>query len=489
MEEKYVITLYEKIPISENIIVFKKNKIVENATIDFYDEFSEATFSGENKEEIKTKYLLNPYVVLADDVFCYSYPMSMEGLKQRYPEISDEEELIKKYDSEISKVFEISYYDNNTDDMKILTTNEDIMKKITNDDLFEGFSIEYDSEEENSISIKRSDLKKISKMLKNKQYDKLEKQINDFDEIVEEDYVVARSIFEKIDKRIEKENEEVIDKALKESINDLNKLVGLSNVKKEVNGLVKYLLYKNKTQKYLNLDHLNLNMFFTGNPGTGKTTVARIVSKVLYDLGFVNSSKFSEVTARSLIAEYVGHTAVKTAKFISQNKGGVIFIDEAYVLAAKHQGFAEEALVEIMKELEKKSTIFIFAGYTDEMQKLLDLNPGLKSRIGFYLNYEDYSALELYQIFENKAFNIGFKIDPKLKEKLILNFAEAKNNEDFGNGRYVDTVLDKIIITHSINTERYKRRKELITLTEKDFNPFTEETLSGKQKTKNRIGF
>lgn len=488
MEEKFLITLYEKIPISENITVYKKNKIIQNATINFYDDFLEATFNSENNEEIKVKNLLNPYVVLSDDLFCYNYPMSMEGLKKNYPDIKDEKELIKKYDSEISRVFEISYYDNAKDEIKILTTNEDKMKNFVTDDLFDGFSIDYDSDEENSINIKRSDLKRISKMLKNKQYDKLEKQINNFDEIVEEDYVVAKSIFDKIDKRIEKENEKTIDKALKESITDLNKLIGLSNVKKEVNGLVKYLLYKNKTQNYLNLEQLNLNMFFTGNPGTGKTTVARIVSKILFDLGFVSSNKFAEVTARSLIAEYVGHTAVKTAKFINQNKGGVIFIDEAYVLAAKHQGFAEEALVEIMKELEKKSTIFIFAGYTDEMQSLLDLNPGLKSRIGFYLQYEDYSSLELYEIFEKKALEIGFKIDSGLKEKLIKNFEIAKNNEDFGNGRYVDTLLDKIIISHAINTERYKRKKELITLKESDFPSLTDETLNSKQKAK-RIGF
>ena len=111
--------------------------------------------------------------------------------------------------------------------------------------------------------------------------------------------------------------------------------------------------YNEKTDKYLELESPNLHMFFTGNPGTGKTTVARIISKLFYEMGYLKSSKVAEITPKDLIAEYVGQTAIKTANFIKKNKGGVIFIDEAYIFSSDANEFANESLVEILKELEK----------------------------------------------------------------------------------------------------------------------------------------
>ena len=246
--------------------------------------------------------------------------------------------------------------------------------------------------------------------------------------------------------------------------------------------------YNEKTDKYLELESPNLHMFFTGNPGTGKTTVARIISKLFYEMGYLKSSKVAEITPKDLIAEYVGQTAIKTANFIKKNKGGVIFIDEAYIFSSDANEFANESLVEILKELERNETVFIFAGYKDEMKKFIDMNPGLESRVGYYLNYEDYTKEELLNIFETKINKMGFIVEEELKQKIEKLIEKEKETKNFGNGRYIDKLINKIILEHSLNTEKYKRKKELITLTKNDLPESINEDLSFKVKKK-KMGF
>ena len=488
MDEKYLITLYEKIPITQNTMLFKKNRIVEEAYIDLKNEFEEATFYDDNNQRIKVESMYNPYTIVSDDKYCYNYPITIEQIKKIYPNIIDKNELAKKYDEEIDNVFEIAYYDKNNDKVKIFTTNEEVLKEKDTEDLFKEFLLNFDSTDDESITIKKNDISRMIKMLNNKKSKELKQQLERFDNSVNISIGLVQSIFEvgKVESAVQKKetDKELLEDVLKE----LNDLIGLENIKKEVNKLIKYLLYREKTKKYLKLEQPNLHMLFTGNPGTGKTTVARIIGKILYKLGYLETDKFVEITPKSLIAEYVGQTAIKTAKLIAKNKGGVIFIDEAYVLASEHQGFGKEALVEILKELEKQETMFIFAGYKDEMKKFMELNPGLTSRVGYYLEYNDYTKEELYQIFENKVSNMGFKIDDQLKQKLIEALEEARQEKNFGNGRYIDKLINKIILQHAFNTENNKRKDKLITLTEKDFTPDTEESLIYKTKVK-KIGF
>ena len=483
MQERYLITLYEKIPVTDNIMLFKKNRVVKNAYINFNDDFEEATFYDENSQRIKVDSMYSPYTIVSDDKYCYNYPLTIDQLKENYPDVNSIDELIKLYDSEINDVLEISFYDKVKDKVKIVTTNEEILGKIDSEELFNEFFLEYDSSDEDKVKIKRNDVIRVIKMLEKKQYKKLYEQFKMFNSNIEFSNEIVKSITEVAQaKKQEIKKDETIEEILK----SLDNLTGLNNIKEEVNKLVKYLLYIDKTKKYLKLEQPNLHMLFTGNPGTGKTTVARIIGKILYKLGYLKSDKFVEITPRSLIAEYVGQTAVKTAELIEKNKGGVVFIDEAYVLAS--QGFGEEALVEILKELEKNETMFIFAGYKDEMKEFMELNPGLTSRVGYYLEYKDYTTLELYQIFETKVSNMGFEVDEKLKEKIIKNLDQVKDEKNFGNGRYIDKLINKIILQHSVNTENYKRKRELITLKENDFNEAIEETLVYKNKVK-KLGF
>ena len=483
MEEKYIITLYEKINLTENIIIYKKNKIIKNANIDFLDDFQVATYYDEDNRKICIEMLENPYTIVSDDKYCYDFVTQLSDLKKMYPDCKDDNELYKLYEKEISKVFEISYYDELGDRVKFLTTNEDILKEVEEDSLFNNFAIEFDGDD-SVINIQKSDIKKMINMIEKKKYKDLKEELNIFIEELENSEEFFYEIFQKEGKKEIKEDNISVEEALKK----LDNLIGLESIKLEITRLIKYLEFRDKSKKYLKLENPNLHMLFTGNPGTGKTTVARIISEILYKLGYTKNNKFREITSKDLIAEYVGQTAIKTAELLKANRGGVIFIDEAYALASPAQQYAQEALVEIIKELEKKETIFIFAGYKDEMKRFMELNPGLTSRIGYYLEYPDYKVEELYQIFESKTSAMGFKIDENLKSKIINDLNSAKDQTHFGNGRYIDKLINKIILEHAINTEKYIRKRELVTLKEKDYTDDISKSLIYKPKTK-KLGF
>lgn len=295
-------------------------------------------------------------------------------------------------------------------------------------------------------------------------------------EIIKEEKTLLES---KIDQTSNLSKEEQISILLEQ----LNSLIGLKNVKKIVEQLIVYLDYVNRTKEVQNLENPNLHMVFKGNPGTGKTTVARILAKLLYYLGYATKDKFLEITAQDLIAGYVGQTAIKTRKLLDENKGGVVFLDEAYIMCNQSDSFAEEALVEILKEMELKNTIFVFAGYQKEMTNFVEMNPGFKSRIGSIIDFDDYNLDELFQILCNKLSMHNLVLSEESKEMIKEIINRQRKKENFGNGRYINHLFDKIIMNHAQNCKGIEDIEELKIISVDDLKEVEEKT---KEKT---IGF
>ena len=264
-------------------------------------------------------------------------------------------------------------------------------------------------------------------------------------------------------------------KSIDEIFEELDSLVGLEKVKKMLRELVDLISLKEKSKDILNIKSINLHMVFLGNPGTGKTTVARIVSKILYNLKYIKQDKLLEVTSKDLVAEYVGQTSIKTANVVQKALGGVLFIDEAYSLASgKGEGnsFNEEAVATLIQAMEnnRDNLVVIFAGYTKEMQDFLNLNSGIVSRIGYTVEFEDYTVDELWKIFNQMMTKAGFVVSKEAEDKVKKIIEENKGTRNFGNARFVRNVYEKSIIKHASNTKDKKSKKALITIKAEDIS-------------------
>ena len=261
-------------------------------------------------------------------------------------------------------------------------------------------------------------------------------------------------------------------KSNEEIFKELDELVGLKKVKESFKDLVNLITLKNKTKDDLKINDINLHMVFLGNPGTGKTTVARLVSNILYNLNYIKQNKLIEVTAKDLIAEYVGQTSIKTENVIQKALGGVLFIDEAYQLSTKdnQNSYNSDAIATLIKEMEDKrdDLVVIFAGYTKEMNDFLDSNSGIVSRIGYTLTFDDYTTKELIDIFKVFSTKAGFIIEEDALKELEKIIDENRNMKNFGNARFVRNVFEKTIINHAKNTKNTKNKTILKTITKKD---------------------
>ena len=248
------------------------------------------------------------------------------------------------------------------------------------------------------------------------------------------------------------EETETPEEALKKAVQELDSMIGLPEVKIEVRKLLNFLnIQKQRSTHGLKTSGQSLHFIFKGNPGTGKTTVARIICRILYGFGILKKNLLVETDRSTLVAGYVGQTAIKTAEEIANAMDGVFFIDEAYTLSPTGGGsdFGKEAIETILKKMEdlRDRLVVIAAGYPALMDEFLSANPGLESRFTRFIYFDDYSVADMCRIFEHFCKNNQYSISQIAKAHLFYFFHEAflEKNDKFGNGRFVRNVYEKTL--------------------------------------------
>lgn len=240
---------------------------------------------------------------------------------------------------------------------------------------------------------------------------------------------------------------------------ELENMIGLSEAKEHIEKFLAFAkMQKDFAQQGKNRLPVSLHMAFNGNPGTGKTTVARLVAKILFDAGLLQSDEIVEAGRADLVAKYVGQTAPKVQEAFRKARGKVLFIDEAYSLLESQSGnFGDEAINAIVQEMEnhRDETIVIFAGYTDRMEEFLERNPGLGSRVPFRINFQDYSADELLEIVQLEASGMGFAIDEEACRKVLDICRTAAVSKDAGNGRFARNLIENAVMAYALRLYGY----------------------------------
>ena len=276
----------------------------------------------------------------------------------------------------------------------------------------------------------------------------------------------------------------------KNGMKELENLIGLEKTKEQIKKIINYIkICKDKNKLPM------LHMVFNGNPGTGKTTVARIIGKVFAEEKILSDKEnFVEVQRNDLIGEYVGQTAPKTQRVINKSLGGVLFIDEAYSIASyisdeAGRDYGAECITTLLKGMEdhRDKLCVILAGYTNEMERMLNVNPGFESRIQFVINFPDYTEEELYIIFKELCKKEEYKIVPNIKKHLVKYFEIAKKNKNFSNARFVRNLFEKIKIEQANRVINERQNKNLIKL--EDVLKATSNTEAKGNKVKEKIGF
>lgn len=260
-------------------------------------------------------------------------------------------------------------------------------------------------------------------------------------------------------------------------INELNNLVGLKKAKKTLFEIINYLQVAKKRD-----DIPCLNMAFLGNPGTGKTTVAKLVGKILSAIHVFNTSApFISTSREQLVGRYIGQTEEKVLETVNNALGGILFIDEAYSLISDDSRDYGAKVIDVLVnqiDIHKHNLCVIFAGYKEEMLEFLETNPGLESRIPFKINFKDYSNNELLEIFNKMIKDSNFYLEEGLEEILLKHFEEVRKTKNFGNGRYIRNFTERLKI---------KQANRLIDENSNDLYKFIKEDIENTIKSMKKI--
>ena len=273
--------------------------------------------------------------------------------------------------------------------------------------------------------------------------------------------------------QIEENNLDNIEDILRE----LNSLIGLKQLKCEINNLISFLKIQQKRQGLgLSKVPITLHLVFCGSPGTGKTTVARLIGQIYKELGILQKGHCIETDRSGLVAQYIGHTARQTDQLIESALDGVLFIDEAYTLKPENAGkdFGQEAIDTLLKRMEdyRDRLVVIVAGYPNEMSRFIESNPGLQSRFTRYFTFEDYQPDELLAIFQKICDSNHYQLDTVAKKALLSKFIELYDRRDknFGNGRLVRNLFEKTIERQATRLAKLSQlnRKNIVTIMAED---------------------
>lgn len=261
-----------------------------------------------------------------------------------------------------------------------------------------------------------------------------------------------------------------------EALAELNELIGLTPVKEEVARFAKFVrVAKQRMEAGLKVAPISYHMVFTGNPGTGKTTVARIMAKIYKALGVVKNGHLVECDRSGLVAGYTGQTAIKTANVIDFALDGILFVDEAYSLVNGPQdSFGDEAISTLLKRMEddRDRLVVIVAGYSHEMKKFIDANSGLASRFSHYIEFPDYTVKELAAIFRMNAKKSQYTLSADVEKYLegYIGIRTAKRDRKFGNGRWVRNIFERAVEQQAVRVADIANptKEQLMTITMKD---------------------
>ena len=271
----------------------------------------------------------------------------------------------------------------------------------------------------------------------------------------------------------------------KTGMEELNELIGLESVKHDVEELIGLAKVKKmREEKGMKTVPVSLHLVFSGNPGTGKTTVARILAKLYKEIGILSTGQLIETDRSGLVAGYVGQTAIKTQAKIEEAMGGVLFIDEAYTLNQEGENYGQEAIDTILKAMEDRRDEFIVivAGYTQLMRDFIESNPGLRSRFNKFFEFPDYTVDELQQIFELQCKKYQYRLteeaDSAVRNEIVR--LESSKGENFANAREVRNLFEKIITNQAARVSALENVDEemLTTITIDDLKDLDDLSLS-----------